>query len=488
MPLKTVPYNFLRLSAKLVSILIFCTFIIFPNYLEALQHLGENYPSRKIDKIEIAEERILKKYAKFDSIEILIFLEGIPEKTCVEPAYSSSMNITNSKIECENRGWLFVVDFYPGAHFAHRIDIGILDAVSEKFKIIKSAEWWPLINGKSIFFDSTRWKTIQVGEKTRFFKKWSIKSRPQCSCNFKHIELPPLSVTQDNIVFKDTRCFNNNIWAIIVCGHYESHDKASLSHDTDDMYSLLKAYQVLSERIIYITPNSSEHTGIFPTDVSYRTIQNAFDKVYKNCCENDRFLFFISTHGDIDKLALSNDGKTDELISASNINEWLNPIKSKIIFVFINSCYSGSFVGVNYDKKKKCHKYYQRNDNLIFNNRQKRIVIATASENEYAYGDKDNNCDENYYDRGSEFVSGFVEAFTDIKTDEIKKKDEKISFSEAFTFAEKKCLICGTKCFAMCQYENLIPCMNPVLIPNDLADSESLFWDNDADCPKEENK
>ena len=56
----------------------------------------------------------------------------------------SSGGTTSEYLVCENSSWLFFIDPAPDAHFAHPVEIALLDAESGEIRRM-DAEWWPAI-------------------------------------------------------------------------------------------------------------------------------------------------------------------------------------------------------------------------------------------------------------------------------------------------------------------------------------------------------
>ena len=73
----------------------------------------------------------------------------LPQGTTVRPAMVPPGRKTPSLV-CKNPSWLLFIDLKPAAHFAHPVQIVLLDAVTGEQRTIDT-DWWPQIDSKEIF-------------------------------------------------------------------------------------------------------------------------------------------------------------------------------------------------------------------------------------------------------------------------------------------------------------------------------------------------
>ena len=236
------------------------------------------------------------------------------------------------------------------------------------------------------------------------------------------------------------------------------------------MYSLLRAYDVCPKKIYYLNPNlCKSDKRIFSIEVSQSKIKEALNEISQNKNEKDnKLLIFITGHGTSNGTIVLPNNNSKEEITSNEFNNWLSEIPFENLFIIIGSCYSGKLANTN-----------QSISNRKGNSLQNRIFITTTSASEQSYGDKDNEYDNNPYDRGNEFISGFLEAFTNPCADELDSRDKKISLYEAFCFAEKYCLTCkknirNNMCYL---FNNTNDYMQPVIVTENAAKKAFLFWD-----------
>lgn len=327
---------------------------------------------------------------------------------------------------------------------------------------------------------------------------------PQGTCNCKNNS--QLYEPEDEIgdVYNRPSQPYKNLWAFIISGNpYESPIGSSMQKDADGMYSILSGYGVLDDDIFYLKPNISSSAlslkndgKIDSYDISRQKIEYIFNTITGLQKRNpkDKFLLFISSHGDENSLNLQPKIGTAENITFIQLKQWLNKIKCKRIYILINACESGGFVGeksnLNVDLNNAlCG---TENDYIHTLSESNRIVITPCAMHEPVIPDYDGDCDENKDDRGTEFIGGFIAAFTKADADCYKnsdgKVDGKISIAEAFDYA-RKYAACGKgsiqtpRSCTLC-YRPIIKCSKGIDLCN-----EFLFWDSvEKDTPEKENK
>ncbi len=391
---------------------------------------------------------------------------------------------------CNNESYLFFVDEAPWAHFKHSVRIGIIDSVNEKIQI-KQAEWWPVVNGKSYFLD----------ENPKKYTTWLFRTRnviqnlsyllSAIKMDINMLQLDILQQQQTNVCdcystqLKEDANYQSvfgrassksKLWAIIILGAIvdEEGNNEQLAYDADGMYSIVNAHGVPDNQIYYFKKKVKDATPLTNDDRIYSTcldinsITSVVDEIQSKIEPADKFLFFISTHGDNWELSLCKDLNQCLNIDDCQMQKWLSKIRCKRLFVIINSCNSGSFVLGN--DVSQCCRY---DLSIPDGENNDRVVITSCSFNEKSAADID-NCDLNKDDRGSEFIGGFFEAFTKEEAD--CNCDNIISIGEAYNYAIKYAQ-CGSGSLtkneiAEPRYHPIIKCskgINPL--------NEFLVWD-----------
>jgi len=453
-------YSILKKALIVFIIIAIYGYISFPKSIALPQEIENVYNSIDFEK---AKEILLKEYQNLCPCDIYIHKEIVNSSSIIMQAIDKATD--KAELECKNDSWLFVINRYPGALFAHPITIGLINNTNSILTTL-DAQWWPLIKIKeqivSDFFESEKWIRISLRapdiimeNKIKMENKLEDEANNEkyCGCCFKSKNV---FQTYDKTKFPFLpQKVNKHLWALIICGHIESKNEISSNFDTDDMYTLLTLYKVPNENIVYLNPNRfklDNDSKISSSIITIENIKKFITTKFKNVKENDKFLFFISTHGVTGELMLKDDPKP---LTANILNGWLNLIPCKKKYLIINACSSGSFI------------QFPSNEP---------IIITSTSDGEISYDDIDNDCDKNQYsDRGNEFISGFIEAFLNKDLFELKK-DKKISLYEAFEYAEENCVIAGKKCRERCPDQKEI-CIQPKLNPPEAAKNAFLFWD-----------
>ncbi|MDQ1349749.1 MAG: hypothetical protein QG657_50 [Acidobacteriota bacterium] len=457
---KTKLFTICRSFFRLVLILAAC---ILVNWDNLSLHSKDSDVETNIS-INSAKETISKldKYKKGSiAVKLMIYDTPVNKDDIIKPAFASEIHKKNM-IECNQKSWLFVADYYPKANFKHQIDIGIINYENKDNPDIIEAEWWPTKNNEPLLLSSTKWKFIGYGG-----------DRKQLSSNCDDDDDDECKTINPNKQFEkkaiSSLTASGKLYAIVICGYYENEEDSdmTLAYDAYDMYSLLKLYNIPDGKIFYITPYEMIDEGnakikpekpkIDSKDVSLCNIKFFFDRVSDEIKPDEKFLFYISTHGGINELYLSNNGKERETFCSSLLDDWLSMIHCKIQFIVLSSCYSGSIIP-------------------DINGTTNRIIITSCDAGEIGYKDIDKlGCDLNIGDRGSEFLSGFILAFSD-KDADVCIKDEKISIYEAFYFARNYACCADNSITTMCGYE---PKYHPQIVYSTGIKpySEFFFWD-----------
>jgi hypothetical protein len=346
--------------------------------------------------------------------------ELLPSATQVKPAFGMSAGAQT--LTCENPCWLFFIDKAPGAHFAHPVTIILLDAETGEQQVMDT-EWWPEVSGPNT-------------ETKQLFKTREMRMNPELIV-FEHLPdllpgiqlqnfLPPssqgsttLSQSELNGVLPPI-CDGCNAWAIIVCGYDDRPD--TFDEDTNGIYAVLKSLGLSDDHIFYLSPHAGDLGVDMPT--SKVNVQWAIQQVADQACEDDKVLFFYSSHGGIDGLTCIDQG-----ISASELDGWLSAINSKEMAIIIEACHSGSLIG-----KYSTGAYVAAEDDLTGAGKTKRVVFTSASTDTSSYPDVDGADDPNGpADIGSESIYGYIMAFGIPAAD--TNGDVALSFAEGVKYA-----------------------------------------------------
>ena len=405
------------------------------------------------------------------------------------------------KIAIKNPSWLFIVDEKPSANFPHPIKIRLINSMTGIINDLNpdsySFKWWPMINKNyTPYFVQTKdsmFTLVYKGSK-------SCKERGFCDSPFPGTEkLVGLDIASRSNVVKE-------IWAIIICGDFASDDELAFAKDTDSMYSVLQGYGVPENQIFYFVPDDVKNfinsikspDAVYKTNFIFKNINNvseqglskenieaAFSRIKDNIKENGRFLFLISTHGGDGSLTIrknknereinENEG---EIITIERLKGWINKIKCEIMYILIDAFHSGSFAGVVGMRMP----WWPR---MILNSQNKtnRFVIFSCGNDELSYSDIDNEqiLGENNFDRGTEFLGGFIDAFAQ-KAADCSPEDGKISLGEAFEYAKLHAYCAADTGRCPCE-DGLAPyqCTHPGYSTNCMETNaifeEFLFWE-----------
>lgn len=366
---------------------------------------------------EIADD--LKLAAPRRGLRALQHSELLPSLTEVKPAFRMSGEA--QMLTCQNPCWLFFIDKAPGAHFAHPVTIILLDAETGEQQVMET-EWWPEVSGPNT-------------ERRQLFKTREMRMNPESIVFERLPELipgiqlqnvptspPSGSTTLPQIMANGMLlplCDGCNAWAIIVCGYDDLPD--TFDEDTNEIYAVLKSLGLSDDHIFYLSPHSDSGVDML---TSKDNVQLAIQQVADQACEDDKVLFFYSSHGNVDFLTCISEG-----ISASELEGWLSEINSKEMAIIIEACHSGSFIG-----KYKDGTYVPAEDNLTGPGKNKRVVFTSASADTSSYPDVDGADDPNEStDIGSESIYGYIMAFGIPAAD--TNGDGVLSFMEGVQYA-----------------------------------------------------
>lgn len=388
--------------------LIIILFIVFSGCAtgQVDQQIGKEEAAEKV--ISTLVEKIWEKADQRKGLRVHQYKELLPEGTRVQPA-----SVPDDKelpvMICKNPCWLFFIDEQPGAHFVHPVRIVLFDAKTSELQYIQ-ANRWPQINGKPIFdtFEKRR------NPKTIIFEKVP-ESIPQGEEPKEILGGPSLQgKTHDPC----------HAWAVIVCGYNDLPD--TFDEDTHDIYNVLIGLGILDNHIFFVSPHTT-HTGV-DRATSIANVQWAINQVAASADETDKVLFFYSSHGGIDTLYCVPGSPGGGLISAANLDTWLDGITCGELTIIIEACHSGSLIG-----RYANGTYVAAEDNLTGDGETNRCIFTSASSDTSSYPDVDWTGDPNLGDVGSETIHGYVEAFSIAAAD--ANGDSEVSFGEGWQYA-----------------------------------------------------
>lgn len=332
----------------------------------------------------------------------------LPKGTVVRPGLVAPGKRAPS-LTCKNPSWLFFIDERPGAHFAHPVQIVLLDARTGRQRVMKT-DWWPQIGEQEIFntVSKRQDRARIIFDKTPVFERKGKK--PEQTLEGLIRPLKP----------HDT-C---DAWGIIVCGFDDLPD--TFDEDTDGMYNVLAGLGLPDNRIFFVSPHTA-HAGV-DRATSIANVQWAINQVAGLANASDKVLFFYSSHGNVDTLSCVPGSPGGGAIAAANLDTWLDGITCDELTIIIEACHSGSLIGSYADGT-----YVAAEDDLTGDGETNRCIFTSASSDTSSWPDVDGPSDPNPADTGSETIWGYVEAFSVGAAD--TNGDGEISFGEGWQYA-----------------------------------------------------
>lgn len=353
----------------------------------------------------VSDQRFGMRVQRYDAM--------LPRGTVIRPALPDAV----PSLVCQNACWLHFVDQAPGAHFAHPVTYVVTDARSGVQTTLET-DWWPEISGPWV-------------ERQQAFAKLEQRLDPALTILEKPAlyETSPAADGGESIdaaaTFPDDAAVLSvlgdpcDAWAVIVCGYDDLPD--TFDDDTNGIYAVLRDLGVPADQIYYLSPHTT-HTGVDLT-TTRDNVDWAIQQVASRADAGDKFLFFYSSHGNIDWLSCIGGG-----ISGSRLDGWLDSITSEETTVIIEACHSGSLIGRYADGS-----YVQAEDDLTGDGETNRAVFTSASTDTSSWPDLDGADDPNPADSGSETIWGYIEAFSIPAAD--TDTNGAISFLEGWQYA-----------------------------------------------------
>ncbi len=333
--------------------------------------------------------------------------EMVAKGAVIEPAVTP-LGEAKRRMVAQNQSWLFMIDEMPGAHFAHPVKLVLMDAATGEKQEMKT-DWWPKVNDVQLFETERKRTDPKV---TIFYREPIAEVRLSTSSGV----LGQLGNIKPLI-----KC---DVWAVLVCGYNDLPD--SFDEDTNGMYAVLRTLGVPDDRIFYLSPHAG-HTGV-DRQTSRTNVQWAINEVAARSDAKDKVLFLYSSHGNVNFVSCVPDIPDGGIITANEMDNWLDAISCKEMAIIIEACHSGSFIG-----KYKDGTYVFAENELTGDGETNRIVFTSASSDTSSWPDIDGDSDPNPADTGSESIYGYIMAFGIASAD--SNGDGRISFGEAHQYA-----------------------------------------------------
>ena len=249
--------------------------------------------------------------------------------------------------------WFFWIDDTPYAKYAHPVRFFFFGVESQD-STVYSEEWWPVLNGKSLWVEEDEyWNTSY----------WVYNpglSKPKSSIFYR----TGAALTQEEEPVGN---------ALVVNGWKAGEScKEGMAEDEKGMTGVLNEMGFATERA--------------RTVKEMETKLKNWARQMKPC---NTMIIYITAHGGKGYVVIGG-----EKFTVSQCADLLSTFEEGVhIFFMVDACYGGSFIA---DEMKK----------------EAEVIITATSADKCAYGDFDPQNDPNPSDKGSEFTSGLVESLT----------------------------------------------------------------------------
>jgi hypothetical protein len=375
-------------------------------------------------------------------------------------------------MRCDNTCWLFFVDFHPDAHFAHPTAIGLYDRGNNLFAWdhefeIRIANWWPAISDSSDSQPVSIFSTYAA----RSDEERIVHPRPGGISNKVWPGLATEYTTRVRVVphriplwtTADAYRGDPGRWAFIVQGYadrpFVTNVERAQTVAAGLGFGARKTWVVSPESILPPDPppageDPRSQDGI-GEDADEESDANRPAPSSENKClqrlrlareslleriqwsgDCDEVLVYVTSHGkpaeedgivcnhETDKVSKHfwTAGELEEFLKTLGPNSRPEVICDRVT-VILESCYSGSYVPAMVSGL----------------NGVDSVVVTSSAADKISYVDLDSIRDANEGDLGSEFSSGFWEAYgreiADAGT--ATSKDHRIGVAEAFDYAQR---------------------------------------------------
>jgi hypothetical protein len=314
---------------------------------------------------------------------IIVFGVGNPLEPgdVIGPYHKDDLPADWEPITIESPTWFFWLEDAPGAHFAHAtrfafvtVDGGAVD--------VMGASWWPVLNGEGLWTESSDY----WDQANWMYASQDIPSPRVGGSSFKH--RPPGLLAAAEQGASPGRAIVINGWETGESG------KDDFDADADQMHDILTD---AGFDTTYLGPSEDGNPDRDGEPTASAQV-DWFHRAANDMQPGETLFVFTTGHGAAEN-GVGMVGVSFEDILAG----WLKGVKPGVhVVVVVNGCHSGAFV-----------------DGL----RPVVDVVVTATDEEKpSYGDIDSDRDPNPDDRGSEFVSGFVDDWRRLMADPVAKQ------------------------------------------------------------------
>lgn len=349
-------------------------------------------------------------------------------------ATSADTGDLSSPMICENRCWLFFVDFHPTAHFAHTTAIALYDLETKRTDV-RLARWWPAVESMEDHAMVPIFRTFAE----RSSQDDLVQPPPPYSLIPDEPVQMPLGAPVREVVAVagdtgpgwwtgDELGSVSPRWALLVQGYSDQSD--TFRDDVSRAKTVLTGIGVPEENIEIVKPDA------FATDLScISSVQGGIEQLVSNIHDSingcEELVVFFSSHaresGPSGGLFCSydvNDLVDERYLGGDQLAEWLEyfgpfsncyddkPVACDNVTVVLQSCSSGSYIT-------------EIKDSLLGVNR---VIITSSDAQKMSYTDLDDCDDPNEGDVGSEFSSGFWRPMgegTPMGSSQVQKKTSK---------------------------------------------------------------
>lgn len=270
----------------------------------------------------------------------------------------------------EEPSWFFFIDDMPYVKYAHPVRYIFFGIETRQYTVYEE-EWWPVLNGKSLWTEShAYWNE----------SSWVYNpglSKPQSS---------GVSFLRARLVHTESNGNNESKDKALVVNGWTLGDthKEEMAEDEKGMKNALK------NALLSVTTAN--------TKVEFEQTLNKFAREMK---DGSNLVIYITAHGGNRHVWIGND-----ILRAGEFESLLMNFEDGVkIHVIIDACCAGSFIEPLKGEAD--------------------LVITSCAQDEVAPGDWDTFSDPNPGDKGSEFTSGFVEGLNFLLRDQKEVKDVK---------------------------------------------------------------
>ena len=340
--------------------------------------------SGKALTFEEAAQVVLDELVKPEELDHELIVFGWPEPLTMEdelhPYAVENLTLSGESIPVDQDAWLFWIEDVPAALFKHHTRFVLVDVETGEFSS-SVQDWWPVLNGESLFVDDeTYWD-----ESIWIYSNLDWKPTPKSSS--------PRTLKSAVSILPDIQVGETDTGhGLVVHGWSEGQSGgADLEASAFTMSIFLK--------------NSGFDTTTIGTDIQDRPGQ-IIDWILKKSevvKSGETVMIYLAGHGwetDQTGAVLLGEQKFWE----SDLVNWLDFFEPDVhVIVVVDACFSGSWI-----------------DGL---RTVADVTITSTSAHDYAYTDIDSELDPNHDDIGTEFSSGFAEDWLEILNDTAQQED-----------------------------------------------------------------